>query len=93
LGITESLAIGVEQVNGIYTGLTQGVMTYREGKVTRLLAHVNQDISLLQEAFFYSDSYNDLPLLSRVGNPCVINPDIVLLQHAQQAGWPVYYWG
>ncbi|AHG18646.1 HAD family hydrolase [Chania multitudinisentens RB-25] len=93
LGIEESLAIGVELNNAIYTGSTQGVMTYREGKLTRLMAKLDHDASLLQSASFYSDSYNDLPLLSQVGCPCAVNPDISLLQHAQRAGWPVYRWG
>jgi len=92
LGVDEVLAIGVGIENGIFTGTTQGVLTYREGKVTRLMALLNQDASPLQHASFYSDSNNDLPLLTRVGFPKVVNPDAILLQHAQQAGWPVYTW-
>jgi HAD superfamily hydrolase (TIGR01490 family) len=93
LGVDDALAIGVGLDNKIYTGLTQGVMTYREGKVTRLMMQLNHDVSLLQRASFYSDSHNDLPLLSQVGHPCVVNPDAALLQHARQVGWPVYRWG
>ncbi|OMQ26762.1 HAD family hydrolase [Serratia oryzae] len=93
LEVDDALAIGVELDNEIYTGLTQGVMTYREGKVTRLLMQLGNDASILQRASFYSDSYNDLPLLSQVGTPCVVNPDAALLQHARAAGWPIYRWG
>ncbi|MFU2315602.1 HAD family hydrolase [Rahnella sp. PCH160] len=92
LGVDETLAIGVEIQDGRFTGATQGTMTYREGKVSRLLNLINQDETLLQEARFYSDSHNDLPLLTRVGQPVAVNPDAVLLRHAQQAGWPVYAW-
>lgn len=92
LGVNEVLAIGVELDNGIFTGFTQGVLTYREGKVSRLMTLINQDETLLQDACFYSDSHNDLPLLTQVGNPCVINPDAVLRQYARRAGWPVYAW-
>jgi len=92
LGVDEVLAIGVGIENGVFTGTTQGVMTFREGKVTRLMTLLNHDASPLAHASFYSDSHNDLPLLSRVGNPQVVNPDAILHQHAIQAGWPVYAW-
>lgn len=92
LGVDETLAIGVEIQDGRFTGATQGTMTYREGKVSRLLDLINQNEALLQEARFYSDSHNDLPLLTRVGQPVAVNPDTVLLRHAQQEGWPVYAW-
>lgn len=92
LGVDEALAIGVEIQNGHFTGATQGTMTYREGKVSRLLHLINQDESLLQQASFYSDSHNDMPLLTRVGQPVAVNPDTILLEHARQAGWPVYAW-
>lgn len=92
LDVDETLAIGVEIQDGRFTGATQGTMTYREGKVSRLLHLINQDETLLQEASFYSDSHNDLPLLTRVGQPVAVNPDTILLQHARQAGWPIYAW-
>jgi phosphoserine phosphatase len=37
----------------------------------------------------YSDSYNDLPLLSLVGDPCAINPDARLRARAREMGWRV----
>jgi phosphoserine phosphatase len=37
----------------------------------------------------YSDSYNDLPMLSLVGDPCVINPDSKLRDHARANGWRI----
>ncbi|MEG3132763.1 HAD family hydrolase [Rouxiella sp. T17] len=92
LGIDETLAIGVETANGLYTGFTQGVLTFREGKVARLMTLLNQDATQLAHAIFYSDSHNDLPLLNLVGKPCVVNPDAILLQHARQAGWPIHAW-
>ncbi len=92
LGIGETLAIGVETCNGLFTGFTQGVLTFREGKVTRLMALLDQDDTQLANASFYSDSHNDLPLLTKVGKPCAVNPDAILLQHARQAGWPIHAW-
>jgi len=37
----------------------------------------------------YSDSANDIPMLSLVGHPCAINPDARLRAHAREHGWRV----
>ena len=37
----------------------------------------------------YSDSFNDLPMLTMVGTPCAINPDSRLRDHARANGWRV----
>ena len=41
---------------------------------------------------FYSDSYNDLPMLRRVGTAVAVNPDARLLRHARRHGWRVERW-
>lgn len=92
LGIDEFLAINLEVVNGVYSGRTNGVLTYREGKITRLLEWLDQEGENLEGASFYSDSRNDLPLLSKVDHPHVVNPDPVLREHAEKHGWPVLAW-
>jgi phosphoserine phosphatase len=38
---------------------------------------------------FYSDSFNDLPLLARVTTPVAVNPDDKLAKHAQAQGWEI----
>ncbi|HCV77403.1 MAG TPA: HAD-IB family hydrolase, partial [Pseudomonas sp.] len=92
LGIDEVLAIDVEVVAGRYTGRTSGVLTYREGKVIRLEQWLQEQHESLAGASFYSDSRNDLPLLSKVEHPVAVNPDEVLLAQAQAAGWKVLDW-
>lgn len=92
LGIDEVLAIDLELQHGFYSGRTQGVLTYREGKVTRLLDWLQAAGESLEGAYFYSDSRNDLALLQRVDRPHAVNPDPVLRQHAEQAGWPILHW-
>ncbi|WP_371365777.1 HAD family hydrolase [Pseudomonas sp. QL9] len=92
IGISEVLAIDLEVVNGHYTGRTQGVLTYREGKIIRLLDWLDGEDKALAEAHFYSDSRNDLPLLRRVGNPHVVNPDTALRAEAERSGWEVLSW-
>jgi phosphoserine phosphatase len=42
-----------------------------------------------ERSWFYSDSLNDLPLLLRVTDPVVVDPDATLRAHAENAGWPI----
>ncbi len=91
-GIDEVLAIDLEQQHGFYSGRTQGVLTYREGKVIRLHAWLAEQNENLAGASFYSDSRNDLPLLQLVDRPFAVNPDPTLRAHAEQAGWPTLSW-
>jgi HAD superfamily hydrolase (TIGR01490 family) len=92
LGIDEVLAIETEQQHGCFSGKTEGVLTYREGKVTRLQAWLQAEGETLNGAHFYSDSRNDLPLLLQVPHPHAVNPDPTLRAHAEQAGWEILSW-
>jgi len=92
LGIAEVLAIDSEVQHGYLTGRTQGVLTYREGKITRLMAWLEEQGESLEGAYFYSDSRNDLPLLEKVEHARVVNPDPVLREKAREMGWPVLEW-
>lgn len=46
----------------------------------------------LAASTFYSDSYNDLPMLERVGTAIAVNPDARLRRHAKRRGWRVVDW-
>ena len=62
----------------------------REGKVTRMkqwLVERDWPQSLLLEAAFYSDSINDLPLLSLVAEPVAVDPDTRLAAEVAARGW------
>ncbi|MDH1282320.1 HAD-IB family hydrolase [Pseudomonas chengduensis] len=91
-GIGEVLAIDLELQHGFYSGRTQGVLTYREGKVIRLESWLAEQGESLAGASFYSDSRNDLPLLQLVDKPYAVNPDPTLRAHAEQASWPILNW-
>ncbi len=92
LGVEDVLAIDCELQQGCYSGRTRGVLTYQEGKVTRLNAWLHIEGESLDGAHFYSDSRNDLPLLSRVAQPHAVNPDPALRQEAQQRAWDILDW-
>ncbi len=89
LGVDDLIAVEPEQVDGRYTGRVSGVPSYREGKVTRLEQWLEgRDLSL-HDAWFYSDSHNDLPLLELVDHPVAVDPDATLRQTAEQRGWRI----
>jgi HAD superfamily hydrolase (TIGR01490 family) len=46
----------------------------------------------LGRSYFYSDSYNDLPMLQRVGTAIAVNPDGRLRRVARRNGWTVHEW-
>jgi HAD superfamily hydrolase (TIGR01490 family) len=92
LGVADVLGIELEVAHGVFTGNTVGVLTYREGKIKRLREWLHEQGESLEGASFYSDSRNDLPLLLEVQYPHVVNPDPVLREHAEKAGWPIHHW-
>lgn len=90
-GIPHLIATEPELRNGRYTGNVDGVPCYREGKVERLKAWMAQQHETLEDSWFYSDSHNDLPLLSLVDHAVAVNPDERLRAEAVSRGWPVLH--
>ena len=96
MGVDFLLATDPEYQEGKLTGKIAGVPCYQEGKVERLLEwitlhHPSIDPQhCLEQAYFYSDSINDVPLLKRVGNPIVVDPDPKLKDYAENADWPIF---
>ncbi|WP_447644677.1 HAD family hydrolase [Nocardioides zeae] len=90
LGLTGALGTVAEHDDdGVYTGRLVGEMLHGPAKseaVTALAAREGLDLARCSA---YSDSFNDLPLLGLVGDPCAINPDSRLRAHAREQGWRV----
>lgn len=86
------LAIELEQRDGCYTGQTSGILSFREGKVTRLRSWLAAQGRHEQAQYGYSDSINDLPMLRHVRQPRVVNPGAALLHEAQRQQWEVLRW-
>ena len=91
-GIADLIATEPEERAGEFTGGVSGVPCFREGKVQRLeawLAQRGRTLDSFGESRFYSDSLNDLPLLTRVTHPVAVDPDDTLRAHAKRHGWPI----
>jgi HAD superfamily hydrolase (TIGR01490 family) len=79
----------IKQNNGLFTTELEGIPAFREGKVERLDQWLIKEGLNLGESWGYSDSHNDLPLLSRVEHPVAVMPDPILRTHARQHGWKI----
>lgn len=88
-GIAHLIATEPELLDGCYTGAVAGVPAFREGKVRRLEDWLAGRGETLAGSSFYSDSHNDLPLLSLVDRPVAVDPDPILLGYAEGRGWPI----
>lgn len=89
VGITHLLATEPERDGDRYTGAYVGVPCSGEGKVHRVREWAARNDLPLIDSWFYSDSYQDLPLLSFVDHPVAVDPDDALREHAARSGWPV----
>jgi HAD superfamily hydrolase (TIGR01490 family) len=89
-GIEHLVATGIESVQGRFTGRPFGTPSFREGKLTRTdewLSGLGLAWERFEQTWFYSDSANDIPLLSRVSHPVATNPDARLERVALERGW------
>ena len=89
LGLTGALGTVAEHVDGVYTGRLVGDMLHGPAKAVAVTALAEREGLDLSMCSAYSDSANDLPMLSLVGDPCAINPDARLRAHARANGWRI----
>ena len=92
LGIEHVLCTEVGERDGRFTGTHLLPACYGPGKVVRAETFAAEHGIDLDASFFYSDSFTDLPMLERVGQPRVVNPDPRLRRLAQQRGWSAVSW-
>ncbi|MDQ1601295.1 MAG: hypothetical protein QOD68_2769 [Actinomycetota bacterium] len=89
LGLTGALGTVAETEDGVYTGRLVGEILHGEAKAEAVTALARREGLDLGACSAYSDSANDIPMLSLVGHPCAINPDSRLRAHAREHGWRV----
>lgn len=88
-GIEHLIATAPAMADGRYTGGFDGIPCFQDGKVKRLDEWLQGHGATLQGSWFYSDSHNDVPLLSQVEFPVAVDPDEALYAIALDRGWPV----
>lgn len=87
--IDNLLATTPEFIDGRYTGQFEGIPCFQEGKVKLLEEWLKTSTETMENSSFYSDSYNDLPLLKLVDNPVAVDPDEKLRKYAEQHKWSI----
>jgi putative phosphoserine phosphatase/1-acylglycerol-3-phosphate O-acyltransferase len=93
LGIENVLCTELEVEDGVFTGAVVQPPCFGPGKVSAAESLAEQCGADLDKSFFYSDSYDDIELLERVGNPRPLNPSSKLLAVSERRGWPVRRFG
>lgn len=91
LGMNETLCSRLEVVDGHFTGKLEALCfgVHKVGIAETYAGEHGIDLSM---SVFYSDSFNDVPMLSRVGTAIAVNPDQRLRRHAQRSGWKIERW-
>jgi HAD superfamily hydrolase (TIGR01490 family) len=90
LGFTGAIGTKAEIKDGKYTGNLNGKLLHGKEKAIAITELTKARGINLKDCFAYSDSHNDLPLLSAVGHPRAINPDAKLRIIAFAQSWPVH---
>lgn len=88
-GVEHLIATEPERKDGRYTGKLAGPPCYQEGKLECLRRWRERERPAYDKSRCYSDSYNDLALLSWADTPVVVDGDPRLLEHAEVNGWRI----
>ncbi|MFZ2510696.1 MAG: HAD-IB family hydrolase [Gordonia sp. (in: high G+C Gram-positive bacteria)] len=90
LGLTGALGTIAESEDGVFTGRLVGDILHGPGKAHAIRSIAVREGLNLKRCTAYSDSYNDVPMLSLVGTAVAINPDSDLRDVARIRGWESY---
>ncbi len=89
LGLTGALGTVAEVKDGRYTGRLVGELMHGEAKAEAVRALAEREGLDLARCTAYSDSANDLPMLSLTGTAVAVNPDTELRAVARSRGWTI----
>jgi HAD superfamily hydrolase (TIGR01490 family) len=89
LHLTGALGTIAESADGHYTGHLVGDVLHGEAKAHAVVALAEREGLDLDKCTAYSDSINDMPLLSLVGRAVAVNPDSALRGEAKLHGWEI----
>ena len=89
LGLTGALGTVSEVEDGLYTGRLVGEPLHGAAKAEAVRALAEREGLDLARCTAYSDSHNDVPMLSSVGHAVAVNPDTALREEARRQGWVI----
>ena len=76
-------------MDGVYTGRLFGELLHGQAKAAAVRSLAAREGLDLRRCTAYSDSVNDVPMLSVVGTAVAINPDGALRDVARERGWQI----
>jgi putative phosphoserine phosphatase / 1-acylglycerol-3-phosphate O-acyltransferase len=91
LGFDDVVATRYGERDGVYDGTLDGEFVWGEGKLRAIAEWAMENAVSLDASWAYSDSYYDVPMLSAVRHPVVVNPDPRMLVVALLRRWPVVH--
>ena len=89
LGLTGALGTVAESSAGVYTGRLVGHALHGQAKAHAIAELATREGLDLTRCTAYSDSINDIPMLSLVGRAVAVNPDSALRAEAVDRGWEI----
>ncbi|WP_442942943.1 HAD family hydrolase [Nocardia sp. NBC_01503] len=89
LGLTGALGTVAESHDGVFTGRLVGDILHGLGKAHAVRTLAIREGLNLKRCTAYSDSHNDVPMLSLAGTAVAINPDADLREVAKNRGWEI----
>ncbi len=89
LGLTGALGTVLESKDGKFTGRLVGDLLHGRGKAHAIRGLAAREGLNLRRCTAYSDSFNDLPMLTAVGTAVAINPDSDLRVVARDRSWEI----
>jgi len=89
LEINDYAANQLEFVNGLATGRLLPPVMAAATKASWIRTFAEREGLSLSDSYAYTDSMSDLPMLSVVGHPAAVNPDMRLRQTAMHHDWPI----
>jgi len=92
LGLDDLICTDLNIENNRFSGTTNGGLCFGEEKLNRTLSFLKNKKSRLENAYFYTDSFTDLPMLEAVGHPVAVTPDRKLAATARARGWKICQW-
>ena len=81
------IATEFEIKDNAFTGNVLGAPCFRDGKLDKVSRWINENNFDLSQASFYTDSFNDLPLLEKVKNPIIVDGDAKLREIGRSNNW------
>lgn len=90
-----TLATRLEVVDDVYTGKVADKPNFKDGKLyhlKNLINHFESQGIKFDKLIAYSDSKNDIPLLSHADEAICVTPDDTLRAYAKEQGWQVVDW-